>query len=563
MVLYNALPKKEYERIFMCKTAKDIWKSLLITHQGNSQVNDNKIDLLIQQYEQFTILEEESIDSGFARFNTIITSLKALDEGFSSKNYVRKFFRALHPKWRAKVTTIEESKDLSSLTLDELIGNLKVHKVVIEKDSEIYRGKKERVKSIALKAKEKSSDDETSTSGSDDEEYAIAVKNFKKFFRRKGKFVRCDDPNHLIDDCRKPPRNKDQKAFIGGSWSDSENDAEDKTNDETCLMAQSSNECMRTRNFYFPNNSSVTISRRRNKRRTPNVVKPELRIIVQITPMADDYTMGELLQAPTEGYGEAILISKINADHFEIKTNLLQLVQGNPYHGFEREKSHTHINNFKRITSTLKFRDVPNDVIKLMMFSYSLKRSVRVWENASKSDDRIDKLADQISTLVDIFAKKVVTPSPVKAVEESYSKSNISQARPKLEIPQTHGGLRTSNALHNAIIEAGGKDRPPMLAPVNYTDKVVPVAEGNTETTTERYMENYKNVSQDIRDQLNAEAEAVQIILTGIDNDIYSAVDACPNACEMWKTIKRLKQGESINVQDLETNLYWEFGKFS
>nr|GEZ72852.1 hypothetical protein [Tanacetum cinerariifolium] len=49
----------------------------------------------------------------------------------------------------------------------------------------------------------------------------------------------------------------------------------------------------------------------------------------------------------------------------------------------------------------------------------------------------------------------------------------------------------------------------------------------------------------------------------GIDNDIYSTVDACPNACEMWKAIEQLKQGESINVQDLETNLYWEFGKFT
>nr|GEV51375.1 reverse transcriptase domain-containing protein [Tanacetum cinerariifolium] len=63
--------------------------------------------------------------------------------------------------------------------------------------------------------------------------------------------------------------------------------------------------------------------------------------------------------------------------------------------------------------------DVPNDVIKLMMFPYSLEGTTRVWENASKTDDRIDKLADQISTLVDIFAKKVVTPAPVKAVEES------------------------------------------------------------------------------------------------------------------------------------------------
>ncbi|GJS56241.1 hypothetical protein Tco_0629603 [Tanacetum coccineum] len=112
----------------MCNTAKEILKTLLITHQGNSQVKDNKIDLLVQQYEQFIIYEGESIDSAFARFNTIITSLKALDEGCSSKNYVRKFLRSLHPKWRAKVTVIEESKDLTSLSLDELIGNLKAKK---------------------------------------------------------------------------------------------------------------------------------------------------------------------------------------------------------------------------------------------------------------------------------------------------------------------------------------------------------------------------------------------------------------------------------------------------
>ncbi|GJW51167.1 zf-CCHC domain-containing protein [Tanacetum coccineum] len=282
MVLYNALPKKEYERIFMCKTAKDIWQSLSIIHQGNSQVKDNKIDLLVQQYEQFTILKEESIDSSFARFNTIITSLKPLDESFSSKNYVRKFLRALHPKWRAKVMAIEESKDLSSLALDELIGNLKVHEVVMEKDSKIYKGKKERFKSIALKAKKESSDDETLTSGSDDEEYAMAVRNFKKFFRRKGKFVRqpreekksfrqrdekkgksdrkcfrCGDLNHLIGDCPKPTRNKDQKAFIGGSWSNSENDAEEKTNDETCLMAQSSNGVTLNSSYYSDNASSL------------------------------------------------------------------------------------------------------------------------------------------------------------------------------------------------------------------------------------------------------------------------------------------------------------------
>nr|GEX16690.1 hypothetical protein [Tanacetum cinerariifolium] len=155
---------------------------------------------------------------------------------------------------------------------------------------------------------------------------------------------------------------------------------------------------------------------------------------------------------------------------------------------------------------------------------------------------------------------------------------------------------QTSNTLHNAIMEAGSKDRPPMLAPRNYiqwqsrikryidtkpnreliyyclknppyklgwNNKPVLDSEGNPTTVTERVFETYKNVEQEIRDQLNAEAKAVQIILTRIDNDIYLTVDACLNACEMWKAIERLKQGESINVQYLETNLFWEFRKFT
>ncbi|GJX48122.1 hypothetical protein Tco_0273312 [Tanacetum coccineum] len=99
------------------------------------------------------ILEEESIDNAFAKFNTIITSLKAHDESFSSKNCVRKFLRALHPKWRAKVTAIEESKNLTTLPLDELIGNLKVYEEVIKKDFKMVKGKKEQSRSLALKVK--------------------------------------------------------------------------------------------------------------------------------------------------------------------------------------------------------------------------------------------------------------------------------------------------------------------------------------------------------------------------------------------------------------------------
>ncbi|GJZ44977.1 hypothetical protein Tco_0592573 [Tanacetum coccineum] len=158
----------------------------------------NEIDLLVQQYEQFVISEDEFIDSAFARFNTIITSLKALDEGYSSKNYVRKFLRALHPKWRAKVTAIEESKDLTSLSLDELIGNLKVYEMIIKKDSKIVKVKVGR-KSLTLKAKKESSDEECLTSGSEDEEYAW----------------RCGDPNHLIGECSNHGKTR-PKSCVGG-----------------------------------------------------------------------------------------------------------------------------------------------------------------------------------------------------------------------------------------------------------------------------------------------------------------------------------------------------------
>nr|GEY03390.1 retrovirus-related Pol polyprotein from transposon TNT 1-94 [Tanacetum cinerariifolium] len=102
---------------------------------------------------------------------------------------------------------------------------------------------------------------------------------------------------------------------------------------------------------------------------------------------------------------------------------------------------------------------------------------------------------------------------------------------------------QTSSALHNAIMEAGGKDRPLMLAPI---------VEGSSKTTTEGYMENYTNVSKDIRNLLNDKVKAVHIILIRIDNDIYSIVDACPNAMKMWKSIKRLKQDHNKLLLETE-----------
>nr|GEY44032.1 Gag-Pol polyprotein [Tanacetum cinerariifolium] len=164
----------------------------------------------------------------------------------------------------------------------------------------------------------------------------------------------------------------------------------------------------------------------------------------------------------------------------------------------------------------------------------------------------------------DLFTYEVEIPGltnmPCDLKEEDDSEQQITHGSDS-DIEYDPSNVKfTECTLHNAIMEAGGNDRPPMLAPGRHE---VLISEGSLVTRSKTYMETYKNVSQDIHDQLNAEAEAVQIILTRIDNDIYSTVDACANACEMWKAIERLKQGESINVQDLETNLYWEFRKFT
>ncbi|GJU90227.1 hypothetical protein Tco_1302650 [Tanacetum coccineum] len=96
---------------------------------------------------------------------------------------------------------MKKSKDLS-LSLDELIGNLKVHEMIMEKDSELVRGKQGKIKSLALKAKKESSDDETSTSRSKDEEYAMVVRELKNFFRRRGSALDAEIQTTLSENVR-------------------------------------------------------------------------------------------------------------------------------------------------------------------------------------------------------------------------------------------------------------------------------------------------------------------------------------------------------------------------
>nr|GEV75075.1 reverse transcriptase domain-containing protein [Tanacetum cinerariifolium] len=98
-----------------------------------------------------------------------------------------------------------------------------------------------------------------------------------------------------------------------------------------------------------------------------------------VVMMADQRTMAQLLQAPTEGYEDAIVVPAITADNFELKHGLLTLVQNKQFYGHDKDDSHAHICYFNKITSTLKFLNVPNTSIKLMLFPFSLEGAAQIW----------------------------------------------------------------------------------------------------------------------------------------------------------------------------------------
>ncbi|GJY43917.1 reverse transcriptase domain-containing protein [Tanacetum coccineum] len=124
--------------------------------------------------------------------------------------------------------------------------------------------------------------------------------------------------------------------------------------------------------------SSMT-PKRRNRRRSKQGVEPFSLEETFVVTMADQHTMAELIQAPTEGYRDAIVIPAILAENFELKHGLLNLVTSKQFYGFEKEDPHAQIRWFNKITSTIKYKDVPNSSIKLMLFPFSIEGAARIW----------------------------------------------------------------------------------------------------------------------------------------------------------------------------------------
>ncbi|GKB01051.1 hypothetical protein Tco_0829095 [Tanacetum coccineum] len=215
MILNPGIPMDVYAIFNHHKVYKEIWDRLKLLLQGTKLALQERECKLYNEFDKFSFVKGETLYQYYWRFAQLIDAVVVRD-------FYKKFYNSLGrvpnrcsssigktrgllsfskgiesrlllliplPCHTSDDMLIEESKDLTSMSLDELIGNLKVHEMIIKKDSEIVKAKVER-KSLALKAKKESSDEECSTSGSEDEEYAMAVRDFKKFFKRRGRFVR-------------------------------------------------------------------------------------------------------------------------------------------------------------------------------------------------------------------------------------------------------------------------------------------------------------------------------------------------------------------------------------
>ncbi|GJS34337.1 reverse transcriptase domain-containing protein [Tanacetum coccineum] len=139
--------------------------------------------------------------------------------------------------------------------------------------------------------------------------------------------------------------------------------------------------------------------------------------------MADQRTMAELLRAPTEGYAEAIVVPRIIAEHFKLKHSLINMMTSDQFFRLEKDNPHDHIRWFNKITSTIKYKDVPNHAIKLMLFPFSLTGAARRWleKEPPRSITTWDDLTSAVTTAMTAILKQFqATPPPasVKAVEE-------------------------------------------------------------------------------------------------------------------------------------------------
>ena len=158
------------------ETAKEAWTILQTTYKGTKVVKDSKLQRLTTSFKEIKMEEDESFDEFYAKLKDIVNSAFNLGKIIPEPKIMRKVLRSLPERFHAKITTIEESKDVNKIPLTELVGNLQTYELGLSRI-----GKSGKSKSMALKAK--SSDTDESSNDEDSKMKSYITRQFKKFMK--------------------------------------------------------------------------------------------------------------------------------------------------------------------------------------------------------------------------------------------------------------------------------------------------------------------------------------------------------------------------------------------
>ena len=174
--LFRAVPKEEFKKISSTETAKEEWTILQTTSEGTKAVKNSKLQRLTTSFEEIKMENDELFDEFYAKLKDIVNSAFNLGETISEPKVVRKVLKSLPERFHAKITVIEESKDIDSIPLIELVGNLQTYELGLTRI-----GKGSKSKSMALKAKGNETDE--SSNDEDSKIKSYITKQFKKFMK--------------------------------------------------------------------------------------------------------------------------------------------------------------------------------------------------------------------------------------------------------------------------------------------------------------------------------------------------------------------------------------------
>ena len=197
-ILQSALSMDEFFRVSQCKSAKEIWDTLVETHEGTAEVKRSRLNTLSQEYEMFRMQPRESIVALQKRFVHLTNHLIALGKTFTNDDLNLKVLRSLTREWQPKVTAISEKKSLSTMTTASLFGKLQEHELELER-LEKHEIQVKDSKDIALKTKFKNYDSNQEDESDSDEDDDL-IKKFEKFLRkeRKKEIIKGEAPTRKI-----------------------------------------------------------------------------------------------------------------------------------------------------------------------------------------------------------------------------------------------------------------------------------------------------------------------------------------------------------------------------